>query len=183
MFCWAPSQVFLILFLLAFAGHGALGQGVQAEEYQVKAAFLYNFAKFVEWPTQAFATASAPLVIGVLGENPFHDTLRQVVEGKTIDGHPLRVKELRSLKEVGACHILFISTSERRQLPDILKLLKGAAVLTVGEMDGFTEAGGMINFVLVEGTKIRFQINKSAATSGGLKVSSKLLGLALRPDS
>ncbi|HWX18719.1 MAG TPA: YfiR family protein [Candidatus Binatia bacterium] len=168
-----------LLWLLLAGGHGG-AQESPPTEYQIKAAFLFNFAKFVEWPKTAFAGVTAPIVIGILGENPFHDDLARVTRNKTIDDHPLVIKELRSPGEAANCHILFISTSEKKRLPEILGSLRGASVLTVGEMDRFTEAGGMINFVL-EGSKIRFQINKDAATSAGLKISSKLLSLASRP--
>jgi len=96
-----------------------------------------------------------------------------------VDEHPLVITEFRSATEVTNCHILFISSSEKARLPQILKHLNGSSVLTVGEMPGFTETGGMINFVL-EGTKMRFQINKDAANNAGLKISAKLLNVALR---
>ena len=148
--------------------------------YQIKAAFLFNFAKFVEWPPESFAAPTSPIVIGVLGQNPFHGDLERTAPGKTVDERPLVIKEFRSPAEATNCHILFISTSEKERLPQILKTLAGTRVLTVGEMNGFTESGGMINFVL-EGTKTRFQINNSVASSAGLKISSKLLHLALGP--
>lgn len=170
-----------ILFLAwLWSPSGCWAQTTQPTEYQIKAAFLYNFAKFVEWPSAAFDDASSPIVIGILGDNPFHDDLANTIRGKKIDEHPLVVKELRSLSEATNCHILFISASEKKRLPEILAGIKGASVLTVGEMDRFTEAGGMINFVL-EKTKIRFQINSDAASTVRLKISSKLLNLALPP--
>ena len=149
-------------------------------EYQLKAAFLFNFAKFVEWPPAAFASKTNAIVIGILGQNPFHDDLAQTVRNKTVDNRPLVVKEVLSAAEATNCHILFVSTSEKEKLPDILKALKGSSVLTVGEMDHFTESGGMINFVIKE-NKIRFQINSDQAAKAGLKISSKLMSLALRP--
>jgi hypothetical protein len=155
-------------------------QNAQPSEYQIKSAFLFNFAKFVEWPPKAFAGTTSPIVIGILGEDPFRDALQNTIRDKTVDEHPLVIKQLGSQAEATNCHILFISTSEKPRLAQILEGLKGSSVLTVGEMERFTENGGMINFVL-DGTKIRFQINKEAATSAGLKISSKLLSLALRP--
>ena len=149
-------------------------------EYQIKAAFLFNFAKFVQWPQAAFTGAASPIVVGVLGENPFHDDLARTIRNKSIDEHPLVIKEFRSPTEATNCHILFISTSEKNRLPEILKGLKGTSVLTVGEMEHFTESGGMINFVL-KGKKIRFQINNDEAARAGLKISSKLMSLALPP--
>ena len=175
----ATSILVLSLVWLLSVGDGR-AQESQPTEYQIKAAFLFNFAKFVEWPPEAFADANSPLVIGVLGENPFGDDLERTIRGKTINNRPLVIKEFRSPAEATNCHILFISTSEKQRLPEILKSLHGTSVLTVGETDRFTETGGMINFV-TEGNKIRFQINVEAAKSAGLKVSSKLLSLASRP--
>jgi hypothetical protein len=159
---------------------GGRAQEFQPSEYQLKSAFLFNFAKFVEWPPEAFAKGRSPIVIGILGENPFGGDLERTIRNKTISNRSLAVKEIRSLAEATNCHILFISTSEKQRLPEIIQGLRGASVLTVGETERFTEAGGMINFVL-EGNKIRFRINDEAAKSAGLKISSKLLSLALRP--
>jgi len=150
----------------------------QPTEYQIKAAFIFNFAKFVEWPAAAFAKASSPIVVGVLGENPFRDALEKTIKNKTVDEHPVIIREFRAATDATNCHILFISGSEKGRLPQILKQLNGRNVLTVGEMPGFTGEGGMINFVL-DGTKIRFQINNDAANSAGLKISSKLLKLSV----
>ena len=143
-------------------------------------AFLFNFAKFVAWPPEAFAEASSPIVIGILGENPFGGDLERTIRNKTISSRSLEVKEIRSLLEATNCHVLFISTSEKQRLTEIIQGLRGASVLTVGETERFTEAGGMINFVLEE-NKVRFRINDEAAKSAKLKISSKLLSLALRP--
>jgi hypothetical protein len=170
-----------LIWLLLVGGDGRAQQS-QPTEYQIKAAFLFNFAKFVQWPPAAFAGVTSPIIIGILGENPFHDDLARTIRNKTVDDHPLLIKEFRSPKEATNCHILFISTSEKKRLPEILKSLKGASVLTVGEMDRFTESGGMINFVM-QGNKIRFQINHDEATKAGLKISSKLMSLALLPGN
>lgn len=165
----------LALLLAALNGHA---QGTQPTEYQLKAAFLYHFAQLVTWPSDAFADTSSPMVIAVLGENPFGKQLEESVRGKSVNGHPLAVKEVETLAEAtNTCHILFISSSERKRLPEILAALHGKSVLTVGETDHFTETGGMINFIL-DVTKIRFQINDAAAKAAGLKISSKLLSLA-----
>jgi hypothetical protein len=174
------ARLFLLGLLLLRAGGLADAQeDSQPTEYQIKAAFIFNFAKFVEWPAAAFAKASSPMVVGVLGENPFHDALEKTIRNKTVDEHPVIIMQFRSATDATNCHILFISSSEKARLPQILKQLNGSSVLTVGEMPGFIEAGGMINFVL-EGTKIRFQINNDAANSVGLKISSKLLNLGVR---
>jgi hypothetical protein len=167
----------LSLFLLTTSR----AQETQPSEYQLKSAFLFNFAKFVEWPPEAFSSSTAPLVFGVLGENPFGEHLENTVRNKTINGRKIVVKTVTSPDEAKTCHILFISTSERRRLREILEALRSSSVLTVGEMDRFIEAGGMINFVL-ENNKIRFQISDQAARNARLKISSKLLSLAWSPQ-
>ncbi|MDB6017902.1 MAG: hypothetical protein JWR19_2391 [Pedosphaera sp.] len=168
-----------LIWLLLASGNGH-SQSSPPTEYQIKAAFVFNFAKFIEWPSTALPTSTSPIVIGFLGENPIHDDLKRMTQNKTIDAHPLLVKKLVSVAEATNCQILFIGTSERARLPLILNGLKGTSVLTVAEMDHFIESGGMVNFV-VEGTKVRFEINNDAATGAGLKISSKLLTIALHP--
>lgn len=175
----AAQVLGLHLALLLASGSGR-AQESQPSEYQVKAAFLFNFAKFVEWPPQAFAGPTSPIVIGILGENPFGDDLERTIRDKTVNNRPFTIKEIRSLPEATNCHILFISTSEKKRLSEIFESLRGATVLTVGETERFVETGGMINLVK-EADKIRFQINDGAAKGAGLKISSKLLNLALRP--
>lgn len=151
----------------------------QPTEYQIKAAFIYNFARFVEWPAEAFASTNSPMVIGVLGKNVFEDSLERTIDGKAIKGHPLQFKAFNSPEEATNCHVLFISTSEKNRLPKILARLQGTSILTVTEnTDTFTANGGMINLVIVE-DKVRFQINNDAAKKSGLIISSKLLSLAV----
>ena len=178
---WTASFLSLGLIWLALAGPESRAQDSRPTEYQIKAACIFHFAEFVRWPPSAFTASNSFMVIGILGENPFHDDLAQMLQNKTVDDHPLMVKEIRSLSEATNCHILFISSSEKARLPEILKNLKGTSVLTVSEMDHFTESGGMINFVL-EKAKIRFEINNEAATSAGLKISSKLMLVAIQPQ-
>jgi hypothetical protein len=147
-----------------------------ASEYQVKAAFLYNFAKFVEWPGNAGANPDAPVVIGVLGRDPFGREIDRAVEGKTVNGRRLMIKRFSSLEAYEYCHILFISSSERNNLPQIIAAVRNSSVLTVSETDRFAHIGGIINFVTIE-NRIRFEINQAAAERAGLKISSKLLSL------
>lgn len=167
----------LMLLLSLLLASSSSAQPAQPSEYQVKAAFIFNFAKFIEWPAATFANEKSPLYIGVLGDNPFGADLERFIRDKTINDHPLTMRECPTLEEAKKCHILFISASEKKRLPEIFKTLQGANVLTVSETDGFTEMGGMVNFVS-EGNKIRFQINDGSAKSAGLKVSAKLLSLA-----
>ena len=166
--------------LLSLCFSGSLSSTVQAQssgEYQVKAAFLYNFAKFVDWPGDSFGNSNAPLVIGVIGDDPFGGALDQAINGKTINGRTLVVRRLRWGQDLRSCHILFISSSERQRLPQIIQSLRGASVLTVGDMGQFNQQGGIINFIL-EANKVRFEINSRAADQARLKISSKLLSLA-----
>jgi hypothetical protein len=158
---------------------GVLSSRVQAQasgEYQVKAAFLYNFLKFVDWPAQSFANDSSPFIIGVVGNDTFNSTIDQAVSGKTANGRPIVIKRFASSKALTYCHILFISPSERDRFRQILGTT-GSGVLTVSETDGFTQIGGIVNFTLVD-SKVRFEINQSAAERAGLKISAKLLSLA-----
>jgi hypothetical protein len=150
----------------------------QPSEYQIKAAFLFNFAKFVQWPASALPDPASPVVIGVLGRNDFGDALEQTLHGKSIDTHPVLLKVFHTVAEVTNCQVLFISTSEKGRLDKTLGGLQGMNVLTVGEMDEFISAGGMVNFV-IQDNRIRFEINNDAAEKAGLKISSKLLSLAI----
>jgi hypothetical protein len=146
-------------------------------EYQVKAAYLFNFLKFVEYPIESFADPLAPIVIGVAGEDPFGNALPQVVMGKTVQGRDLVIRLYHTGEDMRGAHILFISASERKRLPMILSSLRGSSVLTVADTAGFLDAGGMIQF-LNENDRVRFAINADATSRAKLKVSSKLLSLA-----
>ena len=146
-------------------------------EYRVKVGFLFNFPQFVEWPTRAFRDASAPIIIGVLGDDPFGHYLDELVQGEKIGERPLVVQRFRRVEDVTDCHILFVSHSEARQFERILARLRDRTVLTVGEDEGFERAGGMVRFTL-ENNKVRLRINPEAAKAGELTISSKLLRLA-----
>jgi hypothetical protein len=149
----------------------------QHSEYEVKAAFLFNFAKFVEWPADAFATSNSPIVIGILGKNVFGDDLTKTIRDRKVNNRAFQFRILQSATEATNCHILFISASEKDDYPNIVGTLHNASVLTVSEADGFLKAGGMINF-LFEDNNIRFQISDVAAKKARLKISSKLLSLS-----
>lgn len=163
--------------MLALAASPIAVQADRPTEYQVKAAFLYNFAKFVQWPADAFGGPSAPLVICIAGEDPFGNYLTRIVAGKTINGRRLIVEGRPETADFRSCHIVFADVAEKKHLPQILGGLKDAPVLTVGETDGFTQEGGVVNFYL-EQNRVRFEINVAAAARGRLKISSKLLALA-----
>lgn len=152
-------------------------------EFQFKAAFIYHFTQFVEWPPTAFAQPNSPFVIGVLGRNPFGNALKHAVEGKSLNEHPFAVKEFTSAAQARqeGVQILFISASEEKHFPEIAKALQGASVLTVvNKLDHFLDSGFIINFI-AEGQKIRFQISEPTAAAAHLKISAKLLSLASRP--
>jgi hypothetical protein len=148
------------------------------DEYQVKAAFLYNFAKFIEWPREAFHDPSEPLLVCVLGADPFGQALDDVLGGKKIDGRAITVRRISEVRQSKGCRILFVSASERKSVLPVLAGMNEAGVLTVGESDNATSGGMIINFVF-EGSRIRFAINTAAAERGKLRVSSRLLSLAV----
>jgi len=147
-------------------------------EYQVKAAFLYNFAKFVEWPGAAEPSPDGFFVIGILGKDPFGSTLDLLVKTKTAMGRHIEVKRFARVEDVHGCQMLFISASEARKLPATIKALNGMSVLTVSEVPQFLGAGGMLNLVLA-GNRVAFEANPLAAEHEGFRLSSKLLQLAV----
>ncbi len=152
-------------------------RGQEMEEYQVKAAFLYNFAKFVEWPAQAFKTPRDPILICVLGRNPFGSALEDVIRGKSVEGRAFAFRLVEDADGAGACQILFVGSSEAKRFHSLWRALKPAGILTVGDAQGFAAGGGVINFKLDAG-HVRFQINPDAAEHAQLHISSKLLSLA-----
>jgi YfiR/HmsC-like len=167
-----------ILVVLAMVGSvGGMGQDQPPGEYEVKAAFLYNFAKFVEWPPGSFDGPAAPLRMCVLGSDPAFLALQQVVEGKKLNGRELHVDRLSDSEPAKNCRLLFVGVSKATEITKILRDGVGPGVLTVGEMEGFAQAGGIINLVLRQ-NHIAFEINVSAANRAGLRISSKLLSLA-----
>jgi hypothetical protein len=154
-----------------------LGLRGQIGEYQVKAFFLYNFARYVEWPSESFKTANDPIVICILGQNPFGSALDQAITGKLVEGRRFVVRQTADVPPSGNCHILFVNSSERKRFRSMAGRLKGSGVLSVGETQGFTADGGVINFKLEDG-KVRFEIDVDAAGREHLRISSKLLSLA-----
>lgn len=156
--------------------------GGGSREYAVKAACLYHFVQFVEWPADAFAGGGGPddpIVITVLGRNPFGDVLERLVGGKRANGRRIEVRYAREPEQIGlACHVLFVPAAERERWAEARRRLKGQSVLTVGEAEGFAQdGGGIIRFFQADG-KVRFEINPRAAGEARLKISSQLLKLA-----
>ncbi|HEY4248508.1 MAG TPA: YfiR family protein [Lacunisphaera sp.] len=167
----ASGLVLLVAFFCA-----ATLSGQSSREYDIKAAFLYNFITFTDWPADAFGSPDSPYVIGVLGNDPFGPVLDQIVNGEKIKSRPLVVRRFRNIADIHHCHILFISASEEYRLPEILRWLRGQPVLTVADIPGFAEAGGDIGFL--SGTRVKLVMNPVAIQSANLSVSSKLLRLA-----
>jgi hypothetical protein len=152
-------------------------QAARPSEYQVKAVFLFNFAQFVDWPAEAFADSRAPLVIGVLGEDPFGGFLDQTVSAERLGGRPFEVRRYRAVDEVAACHILFISRPAGERLDEVLASLRNRPILTVSDLDGFAKRGGMIRLLTDKG-RIRLEVNLEGVQAAHLTISSKLLRVA-----
>ncbi|MCS6829428.1 MAG: YfiR family protein [Armatimonadota bacterium] len=153
----------------------AVAQGVS--ETEVKAAFVYHFTGYVEWPASAFADSSVPFVIGVVGKSEILQALQNAVRGKNWNGRGFTVKRVETGKEMRACHVLFVAGSEAGRFTQIVEMLGDAPVLTIGESEGFVRKGGVINFY-TEQNRVRFEINPDAARRARLTISSKLLNLA-----
>lgn len=166
----------LLLALLPLVPEAEAQQQARAPE--IKATFLYHFSSFVEWPPGAFAEKDSPLVIGILGPDPFGAFLSELVEGEKANGHPIVVQRYGNVKDIGKCHILFINTP---QPAEAIKALGNRSILSVGDSDNFARSGGVIRFLLEQG-KIRLEINMTAAKQANLNISSKLLRLAKTID-
>ena len=175
-----PTLTVVALLLAAWlpgAPSRAGGPDAPYPEYQVKAAFLYHFTKYMEWPPGAFASAGPGIVLGVLGVDPFQGAVEDVIRDRTVEGRPLSWKRFEDPPRPGECHVLFIGSAEQARLNKALDRLKTLPILTVGESEAFGRAGGIAWFRL-EGNKLRFAINLDAARRAGLKISSRLLGVA-----
>ncbi len=172
------TRLVVLLTIVAIAGGVPRAQENTrvSREYQIKAAILFNFVKFVEWPAEAFTDNRSTLILGVLGEDPFGPALESV-EGKTVQGRTMVVRRFATLEDLEPCQVLFVSSSERDRLGAILEALESWNVLTVGEMDRFAELGGIIRLD-VRSNNIHFDINTRAGQQAGLSFSSELLNLA-----
>jgi hypothetical protein len=170
---------FLICVSLALAvpSRSQTADSSDSSEYLIKAGFTYNFAKLMEWPSNAFPQQDSPIVIGILGTDPFGGTLDEVLKGKAVNGRVFVVKHLKWGMDVRDCNILFISSSEIAHTDEIFHLVKSLPILTIGETPGFAQRGGIINFI-VEDNKVRFEVNVDAAKQADINISSRLLTLA-----
>jgi hypothetical protein len=166
-----PALAALVAVLLAApsTSHARL-----THEYDLEAAFLFHFAQFVQWPSEALPEKNTPLTIGILGEDPFGKSLDEIVANESVAGHKLLVRRLQRVSQADSCHILFVSSSEKGRLDQILARVKRRSVLTVGETKQFAQRSGMIGFVVAD-KRLRLAINLAAANEAGLTISSKLL--------
>lgn len=184
-------QSFVILGWLLASDAYAESQTVQYKEYEVKAAFMYNFLKFVDWPGEKMSRSGKQIVIGIIGDDPFGPAV-DVFKDKTVEDHSLVIKRFEGLQrinemserdrqqkveELKGCCLLFICSSEQMKIREIIDIVGKDGVLTVGDTGGFIESGGAINFFL-EDNKIRFDISIPAVEKAGLKIRSQLLRLA-----
>ena len=155
----------------------AAAEPVVAKEYQIKAAFLFHFTKFVEWPAEKFAETNSPIVIGVLGRNPFGTALAETVKDRKVNGRAIQVRQVNSVAEVKGLHVVFISGAEPNRFEVHEAVLKESAVLGVGESETFLTRGGTIRFALEE-DRVCFEVDLNSAERAQLKLSAQLLKLA-----
>jgi len=172
---WFLAIIVALIFALNPIANSA--ESSRPSEYELKAAFLYNFVKFTEWPPEQIAKSGEPFVIGVLGKDPFGAALDKVVEGETVYKKPILTKRFSRLEDAANSHVLFISSSEGNNLPAILRALDNHSILTVSEIENFAQRGGVIN-LKKENERIVFEINIDAARNAGLTMNAQLLKLA-----
>jgi hypothetical protein len=151
--------------------------GAPTREYQVKAAFIFNFTQFVEWPDNAFSSSDAPFVVAVMRRDPFDGSLEEAMDGKSVGRHPIVIKHFDNPEDIGACQLLFVPSERDDALSSIFGKVGKNPVLTVGETDSFMASGGHFRFY-IDGNRIRFEIDPDTVEGVGLKVSAKLLKLA-----
>jgi hypothetical protein len=166
-----------LLAALLFAGDAPATAAPAAREYELKAVFLFNFTQFVDWPSDSFAGPQSPLVICVLGDDPYGGFLDDTVRGETVGGHPLAVERYRHVEDVARCHVLFISASEAMQMTDIVQRLRGRSILTVSNAADSDTRGSVVRFA-TESNRIKLRIDMQAARAAHLEISSKLLRAA-----
>ena len=171
------SLLGFLLFVHATIPRSAAGQGDSPDEYALKAAMLYNLTRFVEWPPSAYADPQAPTVLCIIGRDPFGSYLTSTILNRTVDGRPVVLLHPQNGRGYTGCHLLYISSTEKKGMAGIVAILNNSSVLTVGEMTHFAAQGGMVQFSL-EDQQVRFNINLDGACRAGLKISAKLLTIA-----
>lgn len=177
--CGHGRRLLAILLLASLPSLGINLRGAEPSEKEqsIRAAFIYNFTKFVEWPAGKLPDAKAPIIIGVVGQDPFGQLIADAIEGRQVNGRELRLQRINTVKEVRELHVLFVNDRDLSKLSGLAEELAAGGVLGVGESEAFLDLGGAIRFVL-EGDKVRFEINAEAAEHGRLKISSQLQKLA-----
>lgn len=166
----ARTTISLLIFV-------AIARAQAVSEYQVKALFIYNFAKFIEWPPETFSNSHDPITVCIAGQDPFGSEIDQAVKGKTVNSRELVIKRIGKSDDTKGCQVLFVGSIEKKHIKSLLSSVGTSNVLSVGENDGFPDMGGVIGFAM-EGNKVRFDVNLEAANRAHLKISSKLLSLA-----
>jgi hypothetical protein len=166
----------LVALATLLAGGAAWAQDGPSKEYEVKAAFLYNFVQFVKWPPGAFASPDAPLYIGVLGDDPFEGALDDTIRDEAVNGHKLVLLRSHNVGDLHGCQMIFVARGEESDTGGILAAVDSRPILTVSDIEHFAQDGGDIDFYLSNG-KVRFEINAGAARRAGLQISSQLLAL------
>jgi hypothetical protein len=168
-----PFLACIVLFIVYFT---LTAQTSPSREYQLKAIFLYNFSQFVEWPATSFSSEEAPMIIGIIGSDPFGTYLEEAISGEKMNGHPLVIERYANIDEIGACQILFINLPDTKSRKQAITAVKDKGVLTVSDASDFLEHGGMIRFFTRQG-KLKLQVHLEATKLAKLEVSSKLLRL------
>lgn len=178
--CWLALVAGLALGACRTRAADVPASNEQTVTCKIKAAYLFNFAKFVDWPETSFTNSTAPFVIGLVGEDPFGQLLDDVFLSRSVNGRGFAIRRFSREENPENCHILFVSSSEKARLPDLMRALQSKPVLTVSELDRFGQAGGMISFKLVGGQvkQVKLETNPEAAVLGGLKLSSKLIAIS-----
>jgi hypothetical protein len=172
----SSTVIFIILLILSGSlMPGAPARSLEGTEYQIKAAMMINFIKFVEWPDDPNKSEEL-LVFGIIGEDKFGDTLNQI-QDRIVNGKLLTLRRFNSTQDLNQCQVVFVPESESYRINEILASLSGWPVLTIGETDNFTQLGGIIRFYIDE-NHVRFEINKTAAMQSKLKISAKLMEIA-----
>ena len=163
--------------ILPANGQARDSRATVSAEYRVKAGFLFNFPQFVDWPSGSFRTPQAPIVIGILGSDPFGAYIDELIRGQKIGGHPITIRRFARVGEISDCHIVYVGRDLDSPIEGVISALAGRAILSVGETESFERAGGIIRFA-IEGGKVRLRVNAGAAKASGIAISSKLLRLS-----
>jgi hypothetical protein len=176
----AARSAIAVLVVMTLVGwvpraHAESGAVPSADEYRVKAAVLYNIARFVEWPASAFPDAASPVVLCIVGADPFGGALDETLKGRTIVGRQIAIKRVADARD--GCHVVFIAYSEQKRVADLLDRLGTAHALTISDIDRFTERGGVVGLATA-GDRVRFDVNIAAAERARLTVSARVLSLA-----